>query len=250
MAGLDRWRTAGAGRPKLDHGLEPLEHFPLDFEALIVEPGGLEAARGAALRRSSGVRSAASPSFFHCRVHPSSAPLRRHQSNHPIPPHPHCRSKISHAHSRPSSVAVHHSIRSGAGRYFHCTIARGDAVVRDRMTEKLPVIVAVVNNKGGVGKTTTAVNLGAALAAQPRVLLVDLDSQASASIGGRPPGRCVPPRRACCSTTSRWSRPFHRRGGTRHPARLDRARQRGSRAGDVGPGVDAQAALSATPATS
>jgi chromosome partitioning protein len=50
------------------------------------------------------------------------------------------------------------------------------------MTEKFPVIVAVVNNKGGVGKTTTAVNLGAALAGSHRVLLVDLDSQASASI--------------------------------------------------------------------
>ena len=51
------------------------------------------------------------------------------------------------------------------------------------MTAQLPVVVAVVNNKGGVGKTTTAVNLSAALAsAERRVLLIDLDSQASASL--------------------------------------------------------------------
>jgi chromosome partitioning protein len=44
-------------------------------------------------------------------------------------------------------------------------------------------VIGVINQKGGVGKTTTAINLSAALAAHRGTLLVDLDPQANATSG-------------------------------------------------------------------
>jgi chromosome partitioning protein len=61
------------------------------------------------------------------------------------------------------------------------------------MTNKLARTIAVANQKGGVAKTTTAINLGASLAmANQRILLVDLDPQGNLTSGVGLKGQAAP----------------------------------------------------------
>ncbi len=88
------------------------------------------------------------------------------------------------SHGTPNRVLLNDQIASAPGALPKEPTALVRILATFAGSKPMGKILAVANQKGGVGKTTTAINLGASLAlADQRVLLIDIDPQGNLTSG-------------------------------------------------------------------